>query len=243
MLFRPRLSTVALLLTLPSLLAAQAPKKKEPKWPPAIPVKHNYAKWEPAIAAFKKEDAKGLSPKGCALFVGSSTMVLWKTLQQDFAGIPVVNRGFGGNQTKDCTYYAEQTIFPHDAKVIVLRGGSNDINAGWPVERVFADHKAFVAKVRSRLPQTHIVILGVFPAIKRKAQIQRGNQLNDLLLAYCKTEPRLTFIDTRNMTLDGAGELRPELFAQDLLHLSPKGYQVLTATVRPVVERLMKDKD
>jgi lysophospholipase L1-like esterase len=193
--------------------------------------------------AFKKLDATDPSPKGCVLFVGSSTMVRWTSLKEDFAGLPVVNRGFGGNQTKDCTYYAEQTIFPHDAKVIVLRGGSNDINAGWPVEQVFADHQAFVAKVRSRLPKTQIVILGVFPAIKRKAQVERGNQLNDLLKAYCKTEPGLTFIDTRRMTLDEKGELRPELFANDLLHLSAEGYKMLTSTVRPVVERLVAAKD
>jgi lysophospholipase L1-like esterase len=232
-------STVLLCLTLPSLLEAQAAKKKEPKWPPAKPAKHSFAKWEPAIEAFKKEDAKNPSPKDCVLFVGSSTMVLWKTLKEDFAGLPVVNRGFGGNQTKDCTYYAEQTIFPHDAKVIVLRGGSNDINAGWSVEQVFADHKAFVAKVRSQKPKAQIVILGVFPAIKRKAQVERGNQLNDLLAGYCTEESGLTFIDTRKMTLDENGELRPELFAKDLLHLSPEGYQVLTATVKPVVDRLM----
>jgi lysophospholipase L1-like esterase len=33
--------------------------------------------------------------------------------------------------------------------------------------------------------------------------------------------------------------MRPELFAKDLLHLSPEGYKVLTNTVKPVVERLM----
>ncbi len=223
-------------LTLPAALHAEV-KKPAPldAWPKPKPTKHDYKKWEKNIATFEAADKESPPAKGSLLFVGSSTIVRWKTLAEDFAGVPVLNRGFGGNQIKDSTFYAERMIFPYAPKAIILRAGGNDINAGWPAEDVFNDFKIFVAKMRERLPNIPIYYIGLSPTIKRLKQVDEGNKLNDLIAGWAKEQTGITYIDTRTLTLDQNGKVRPELFVEDMLHFNPEGYKLLAAALKPFV--------
>jgi len=228
-------------LTLPVALHAEPKKPAAPDvWPKAKPTTHDYKKWEKNIATFEAADKESPPAKGSILFVGSSTIVRWKTLAEDFAGVPVLNRGFGGNQIKDTTFYADRMIFPYAPKAIFLRAGGNDINAGWPAEDVFADFKTFVAKMRERLPNIPIYYIGLSPTVKRLAQVDEGNKLNDLIVAWAKEQAGITYIDTRTLSLDKEGKVRPELFVEDMLHFNPEGYKLLAAALKPFVTAAAK---
>jgi lysophospholipase L1-like esterase len=196
------------------------------------PALHDYKKWENAILNYEKQDAAHPPPQGAVLFIGSSGILLWKTLAEDFPELKVINRGFGGSQIKDATYYSERVVFPYKPSAIVFRSGGNDIHAGWPAEQVAADFKVFVATVRARLPGIPIYYIGLNPCIDRKDEIPEGNKMNDAIEAFCKTEKGLTFIDTRTMTLDDKGELRKDVFVDDMLHLNAEGYRLLKVRVR-----------
>jgi lysophospholipase L1-like esterase len=229
----------ALLYLLPLLfLSATTQLTAEEKkviWPKPKPTTHDYSKWEKDVAKFEKADKASPPEKGGVLFVGSSTIVRWKTLAADFPELKVLNRGFGGNQIKDSTHYAERIIFPYQPSKIVLRAGGNDINAGWPVEDVFQDYVAFVKKVREQLPEAKIFYVGLCPTLKRKEQIAVGDELNAKIEAYCKANPGLFYIDTRSCTLGENGQPDAKYLDPDLLHLSKLGYQRLAAAVRPVL--------
>ena len=226
------LPSLVAFLFLPLALVAQT---AGPTWPGPKPASNDFAKWEKAVAAFEATDKTNPPPQGAVLFVGASTIVRWKSLAADFPATMILNRGFGGNQIKDCTYYAERTIFPYAPSAIFLRAGGNDLNAGWPVDDVFADFKAFVAKVRAKLPNVPIYFIGLSPSVKRVEQVVAGNRLNDLVSAYCPTQRGLTYIDTRTLTLDAAGKVRPDLFVADMLHFNDEGYRLFAAAVRPFV--------
>jgi hypothetical protein len=49
------------------------------------------------IQDFKKQDSIKPPPKNAILFVGSSSFRFWTTVQQDFPGYTIINRGFGGS--------------------------------------------------------------------------------------------------------------------------------------------------
>jgi hypothetical protein len=209
----------------------------ETKSPAPKPKAHDFKKWEKDVAAFEAGDAVSPPPKGAVLFVGSSTIVRWKTLAKDFKGTTVLNRGFGGNQIVDSTHFAERMIFPYEPRMIILRAGGNDINAGKKAEQVFQDYKDFVAKMRTKLPDIDIVYLGLSPTIKRWAQVEEGNKLNDLIAAQCQTQPHLKYIDCKTLTLDAEGKPRPELMVADKLHFSAAGYKLLVEKVRPFLSK------
>jgi lysophospholipase L1-like esterase len=198
---------------------------------------HDFARWEKDVAAFEASDRTAPPPKNALLFVGSSTIVRWKTLQQDYPGQPIINRGFGGNEIADSTHFAERMIFPYQPRMIFLRAGGNDIHNGKTPEQVFADFKEFVATVHAKLPQTEIVYISLSPSIARWDERHAGKKLNTLIADFVKHTPRLKYIETYDLVLDAKGEPRPELFVEDKLHFSPEGYKLHTERIRPFIPK------
>jgi hypothetical protein len=203
--------------------------------PAAAKSAHDFARWEKDVAAFEASDRTAPPPTNGILFVGSSTIVRWKTLQQDFPGMPVINRGFGGNQIVDSTHFADRMIFPYQPRLIVLRAGGNDINSGKSPEQVLADFKSFVAAVHGKLPKTEILYISQPPTIARWTEREALKTLNTLVADYVKSDRRLKYVETYDTTLDSKGQPRPELFVEDKLHFSPEGYKVMVERVRPFI--------
>ena len=172
-------------------------------------------------------------PKGALLFIGSSTIRLWKTLDRDFPGHQVINRGFGGSEIVDASHFAERIIFPHRPRMIFLRAGGNDLWAGKSPEQVFEDFKEFAAKVRAKLPETVVVFVSLSPSIARWNQAGKEKALNTSVEEYTRRTPRLKYIELYDMVLGPDGKPRPELFVDDKLHFNAEGYKLLAERVRP----------
>lgn len=194
---------------------------------------HDFARWEKEIAALELADKTNPPPQGGNLFVGASTIKRWTTLAQDFPDQKVVNRGFGGSQICDSTHFADRLIFPHRPKLVLLRSGGNDLNAGKTVEQVFADYEEFVKVVHGKLPEATIVFIAQNPSIARWQQADKEKALNDLVQKFIAGKPKLAYIETYDMVLGEGGKPREELFVADKLHFSPAGYKLLADRVRP----------
>jgi lysophospholipase L1-like esterase len=220
-------ATCVILFVVASTGAPQSPQ----------PATHDFARWEKDVAAFEKTDAASPPPAHALLFLGSSTIVRWTTLAEDFPNQPVINRGFGGNEIVDSTHFADRIIFPYEPRMIFLRAGGNDIHAGKTAEQVFADFKDFVATVRTKLPTTDIVFISLCPTIARWDERVTNKQVNALVSHYAKHAPHVKYIEIYNISLDKKGKPRPELFVEDKLHFSPEGYKLLIARVRPYIPK------
>jgi len=198
---------------------------------------HDSSKWEKAIAAFEAEDKTHPPPKGALLFIGSSTIVRWKTLARDYPEHKVINRGFGGSQIADSVNFAERIIIPHAPRAVFLRAGGNDLNAGKSVEQVFNDFQAFVAKIQAKLPQTDIFFIGLSPSIARWKQADKEKELNNLVQGYVSGKPHLKYIETYDMVLGADGKPREDLFVDDKLHFNEAGNKLLAERVRPYLPK------
>jgi lysophospholipase L1-like esterase len=190
------------------------------------------ARWEPQIAEYEAQDAKQAPPQEANLFVGSSSIRLWK-LGDSFGDLPVINRGFGGSQLADSVHYADRLILKHRPKVVVVYAGDNDLAGGKSPETVAADFRALVAKIHAALPETRIAYIGVKPSLKRWNLIESVRKTNALIAEQCQMNPRLVFVDIDKPMLNDEGKPRPELYKTDGLHLTPEGYAVWTELVRP----------
>ncbi len=189
-------------------------------------------RWQRAIDAFATADKNNPPPQGGILFIGSSTIVRWKSLARDFPEYQVINRGFGGSQIADSVFYADRIVIPYRPRLIVLRAGSNDIHAGKTPEQVRDDFKAFVEKVRSKLPDVRIAYMTIDATPSRWANVQREKKTNELIEECIASGKNMDYIDTTGATLGPNGKPREELFVKDRLHFNEAGYQVLASIVR-----------
>ena len=188
--------------------------------------------WESEIRAFEAADRAHPPSRGAVLFIGSSTIRMWKTLAKDFPEQKVLNRGFGGCQIADCTYYADRIVIPYQPRLIVLRAGGNDIAAGKTPEQVRDDFQAFVKRVRAELPQVRIAYMAINATPARWGNVEREKKANLLIKESIARGENLDYIDTFDATMDANGKPRKELFALDRLHFNAEGYRILVSVVR-----------
>jgi len=203
--------------------------------PVAAQQKANPNRWERDITAYEVADKTNAPPKGAVVFVGSSSIRKWQTLAEDFAGITVIGRGFGGSQLGDSVRYADRIVLPYEPKTVVLYAGDNDLAAGKSPEQVCADFKAFVAKIHAKQPKTRIAYVSIKPSTKRWTLIEKIKQANRLIKEFAQSDPRLLYIDIFTLMLGPDGKPRAELLAADGLHLTREGYRLWASVIRPAL--------
>jgi lysophospholipase L1-like esterase len=197
----------------------------------AVPVAAQTDRWEKDIAAFEAADRVALPPKGEIVFVGSSTIRLWD-LAASFPDLKTINRGFGGSEMADSTRYVDRIVVPYSPRIVVVYAGDNDI-MGTPSETITIAFERFVRAVHAKLPETKILYIGIKPSLLRWNQVDRMRMANDMIRQFCERDDRLGFVDMDQAVLGWDEKPRKELYLPDGLHLTPAGYQVLTALVRP----------
>jgi lysophospholipase L1-like esterase len=194
--------------------------------------------WEPAIASFEARDRLAPPPERAIVFVGSSSITFWATLEQDMAPLPAVNRGFGGARMDDVVRYVGRIVIPYRPRAVVLFAGTNDISGRNPktAQEVYAGYLAFVEAVHTALPETLIYYVSITPTPSRWKLWPIAREANRLIQAHTQTDPRLRYIDLVPAILGPDGRPDRSLYRIDRLHPSKKGYARWTEVIKPVLQ-------
>jgi lysophospholipase L1-like esterase len=192
--------------------------------------------WEKEIAAFETADKITPPPKKPIVFTGSSSIRMWQSLNNDFPGKPILNRGFGGSQTDAVIYYADRAIIRYSPKQVVIYIGDNDIAEGKSVDKVVTDLKQLFTAIRENLPKATITFISIKPSPSRWRFIESIKQVNEHSKTYLRTMKRAQYVDIFNPMLAGTGKPKPEHFLSDSLHMTPAGYAVWTSVLRPYLK-------
>lgn len=193
-------------------------------------------KWARDIAKMTERDAVRPAPRDAIVFVGSSSILLWKTLEKDFPGLPVLNRGFGGSELADSVFYFDQLVASRHPRLVVLYAGENDIADGRSPEAVAEDFRAFCARLDRALPTARLIYIGMKPSPSRMRHFDAVKRGNTLIAAECARDPRRTFVDVFPLMLDAHGQPRPELFRADRLHMNDQGYAIWIKLLTPLLK-------
>src|ERR1044071_9420559 len=133
------------------------------------------------IAVFVAAD-RAAPPAPCQiLFVGSSSIRIWKTVNEDMAPLPVINRGFGGSYIEHVNRWFDQIVAGYHPRSIVFYAGENDLNAGKSVQQVVGDFDAFMTRKSQVLGETPVYFISVKPSKLRFAQLDAQKQVNDAI--------------------------------------------------------------
>jgi lysophospholipase L1-like esterase len=159
------------------------------------------------------------------LFVGSSSIRLWSSAAA-FPGCGIVNRGFGGAQISDVQHFYEAVVARYRPRAILFYAGDNDVWAGKSPGRVLEDFQEFVETVRRDQPDAPIYFLAIKPSPRRWHLWRDMEEANGLIRAWAGSQGNVVYVDVATPMLGADGRPRPELFAEDDLHLNEAGYEV-----------------
>ncbi len=216
-----------------------------------LPVPRDAAWWKKvdAINERIREGKVGL------IFVGDSITEGWNDAGKEiwekyYAKRGAVNLGISGDRTQHVLWRLDhgniEGIAPALAVVLI---GTNNIgpntaaaaSRGTP-EEIAAAVKAIVEKLRSRLPQTAVLVLGIFPRGENKdSELRQLTAKTNELVAKLADDKMVFYLDIGPKLLAEDGTLTKEIMP-DLLHPSPKAYGIWAEAIEPMVAKFMGGK-
>ncbi len=201
-------------------------------------------KWEKEVQDLEAKDKTEKDPDNAILFVGSSSIRLWKNIKNDMQPYPVIQRGYGGASYADIVFYIERLVKPHNYRALALFA-ANDItgaaNDRTP-EEATAIVKEIIRKVRSFEPKKPIFIIQVTPTPSRWKVWGEAQKFNVLLKKMCEKGKNMYFIETTAPYLNAKGKPREELFIQDKLHQNQSGYDIWASLIKKRLDEALKKK-
>lgn len=222
-------------LLLVAALAAAGARAQAPAPGAVLPL----SRWRSEIEALLEADRRQAPPLGGVLFVGSSTIRLWKGLEHTFGGQApaVLRRGLGGSRLAEWPELVPWLVTRYVPRQVIVYAGENDIAEGAQPAEVLAAFVRFVQAVQTERPGTPIAFVSIKPSPLRAAQTALMREANLLVQTWVLAQEGLDYIDVHTPMLDNDGHARPELFVRDRLHLSAEGYalwrQVISAHLKP----------
>ncbi|HBE71450.1 MAG TPA: hypothetical protein DDW52_25165 [Planctomycetaceae bacterium] len=188
--------------------------------------------------ALERLDASEQLPDDGILFIGSSSVRRWSTIEQDMKPWRAIRRGYGGARFTDLATFAKRLVANHDYQALVIFV-ANDI-AGRDSDRTPAEvlelFKYTVDQVRSIHPSQPIFYIEITPTSSRFAAWDKISQSNQLIREQCESDAKLHFIQTARAFMNASGRPDDALFVKDRLHLNDDGYQLWAKIIKMRLE-------
>lgn len=190
------------------------------------------------IQNFKKLDQETAPPKDAILLVGSSSFTKWTDVANYFPDKTIINRGFGGSRLTDLNDYANDLLNPYQPKQIIIYCGENDFadNHKLKADVVVNRFKTFYKKIRAKFPDIEVDYISIKYSPSREKLWPQMKIANKKIAAFMKKEPHAEFIDITKVMQDSNGNVRKDLFVEDMLHMTPEGYQLWTSVMNPYMK-------
>jgi len=199
-------------------------------------------RWEQEIEKLEELDKQESYPDDSILFIGSSSIRLWKTIEQDMRPYTAIRRGYGGAKFTDLAVFAERLIKPHSFKALVvfvandITGGENDT----PMEDLHLLIRHTIATGKTHQPDSPIFLIEITPTPSRFKAWPQIRKVNVMMRELALTEPNIYFIATAEHVLAADKQPRASLFVEDRLHLNRDGYQLWTKLVKQRLDDFVK---
>ncbi|MFC1766419.1 GDSL-type esterase/lipase family protein [Planctomycetota bacterium] len=183
------------------------------------------------------------------LFIGDSITHSWekagRLVWDEYYGKRYAfNLGFSGDRTEQVLWRLQHgEIDGLSPQVVVLMIGTN--NTGHrqdPAADTAAGVTAILDELKTRLPETKILLLAVFPrASSDENPLRRLNAEINKKLAPLADNQRVFFLDINHIFLEKDGRL-PRNVMPDLLHPNAMGYQLWAQAMEPTLRQLLGEK-
>lgn len=241
--------------------SATAPKNAQPiektvsAMPPAGDASVPMAKKDDGAFLKKHESFLQRGKEGPigVLFLGDSITAGWTKAphiwEHYYGKFQPANFGIGGDRTQHVLWRIENgELDGVHPKVVVLMLGTNNSATNTAGEIAAADKK-IVQMIRAKIPDTKVLLLGVFPRGPRKnAQrvvIDDGTKQMAVInavnaeLAKLDDGKNVRYLDISSKFLGDDGRI-PSLIMPDQLHPNAAGYQLWAEAMQPLLTEMMK---
>jgi lysophospholipase L1-like esterase len=177
------------------------------------------------------------------LFLGDSITQGWnnnEVWQRFYGPRKAANFGIGGDGTGQVLWRLQNgELEGIQPKVAVLMIGTNNVSSSTPDEIVLGI-AAIVKELRSRLPKTRILLLGVFPRAEKPSAVRERLKAVNEKIAKFDDGSNVKFLDISRAFLNPDETISHEIMP-DYLHLSLKGYRMWADAMEPTLWSMLNE--
>lgn len=189
------------------------------------------------------------NPGECDLvFIGDSLVERWeqngRNVWQRFYGKrTALNLGADGDRTQHVLWRFEQgQLEGLNPKVTVIMIGSNNCNNDDYTEgEVLEGVTAIIGQVRRRLPDTKILLLGIFPRSRTFSAARAKMLLVNQALAKLEDGNTIHYLDIGSKFIEADGSISKAIMP-DYSHLSERGYEIWAEAIEPKLREMLARK-
>lgn len=181
------------------------------------------------------------------LFIGDSITHAWErggleTWNKYYAHRKPANFGFSGDRTQHVLWrLINGHIDRMSPKVAVIMIGTNNASSDTPNE-IALGIRAICNTLRALLPQTKILVLGIFPRATSPDNWLRGTTaVVNTQIADLADGEWIHYLDIGSAFLEADGTL-PASVMPDQLHPNERGYQIWAEAMEPTLAKLLGDQ-
>lgn len=194
------------------------------------------------------ERVKELGPKAKVIFVGDSITQGWEGSGQDvwakyYSKRNALNLGIGSDHTQHVLWRLERgNLNGLKPKVaVVLIGVNNCPDEANTPRMVLEGVTAVVKQLREKLPQTKVLLLGIFP-FREDFNLQRAKALQvNQALHKLDDGKWVSFLDFGHVFIGSDGKIAKSMM-RDFVHLSPDGYRLWAEAMETTLAKLLGEK-
>jgi len=194
-------------------------------------------KWEDEIKKLEVLDKKETYSNQAVLFIGSSSIRLWKSIEEDLDTYEPIKRGYGGAHYYDIIHFTNRLVSPHKVKAIAIfvanyitgiENGINNqtVNRDLSPKEVLRLVKFVTKEIRKSHEKVPVFFIETTPTSKRWKVWDKISKANDLIENYTSKYENLYYINTRSFYIGSDGIPNDSLFVKDKLHLNREGYKL-----------------
>ena len=196
--------------------------------------------FEEEVSILERLDVEEKAGEKDILFIGSSSIRLWDNINEDMYPYSSVKRGYGGAHFYDLIHFSERLVKNHTPKAILIfvanditgsNGLTNFVSDLSPkeVKRFFKLNYKLIRGIHKHIP---IFLIETTPTQKRWKVWSEILKSNKKLESFCKKEPNLYYISTRDKFIGVDGLPIKSLFLNDELHLNTDGYKLWSNIIK-----------
>ena len=182
------------------------------------------------------------------IFVGDSITERWESAGKAvwahyYAPRHALNLGIGSDQTQHVLWRLERGNLDglHPKLAVVLIGVNNVPHEEDTPRMVLEGVTAVVQKLREKLPQTKVLLLGIFP-FRQDFCAQRAKALEvNQALAKLADGQSVFYLDIGSLFIEPDGTISKRIMP-DYVHPSPEGYRMWAEAMEPTLARLLGEK-
>lgn len=197
-------------------------------------------KWDKEVATLAANNATEGS-EDSILFLGSSSIRLWNTIEQDISPWKPVRRGYGGSKFCDVALYTPQLIrgLKYQAAAIFVANDITGSELDKTPEEIARLAKVVINSIRSERPDAPVLLISITATPSRFKHWSRIEQANRALEKLSSEFKNVSFLETQSSYLTSEGQPKPEYFVKDMLHQNSDGYRVWGGLVRKKLDEMI----